>query len=57
MECVEDSIQIVFILIKSDWRFLFVGVVVAFGNNFQVVDNSLELKNNVKDKHLLINEM
>ena len=33
-----------------------VGAIVAFANNSRLVDNSQELKDNVRDKHFLIDK-
>ena len=35
---------------------LFVGAIVAFANNSRLVDNSQELKDNVRDKHFFIDK-
>jgi len=48
--------ELVFIVVEHDCRSLFVGDVVAFADNSQIIDNSLELIDNVRDKHLLIDK-
>jgi len=45
-----------FILVEHGCWSLFVGAVVAFVDNFRLVDNSWELIDNVKDKNLLIDK-
>ena len=53
-DCLEVLMEPVFIVVEHDCRSLFVGVVVAFVDNSRFVDNSWELIDNVRDKHLLI---
>jgi len=45
-----------FIVVERDCCSLFVEAVIAFADNFQLVDNSRELIDNVRDKHLLIDK-
>jgi len=54
MGCVESSMELIFIVVKCDCWSLFVGAIVAFVDNSRLVDNSGELIDNVRDKHLLI---
>jgi len=46
----------VFILVERSCGFFFVGTVVAFADNSQLVDNSRELTDNVRNKHFLIDK-
>ena len=56
MGCVENSMEPVFKIAECDYQFLFVGVVIVFANNSQLVDNSWGLIDNVRDKHLIIDK-
>ena len=42
----------VFILVEQGCWSLFVGVVVSLVDNSRLIDNSWELRDNVRDKHL-----
>ena len=42
----------VFILVEQGCWSLFVGVVVSLVDNSRLIDNSRELRDNVRDKHL-----
>ena len=42
----------VFILVEHGCWSLFVGVVVSLVDNSRLIDNSRELRDNVRDKHL-----
>ena len=46
----------IFILMGHDCRSLFVAVVIVFADNSWRVDNSRELIDNVRDKHVLIDK-
>ena len=46
--------KLVFILVECGCWSLFIGIVVAFVNNFRLIDNNQELIDNVRDKYSFI---
>ena len=46
----------IFIVVERDFQSLVVGAVIAFADNSRIVDNSQELIDNIRDKHLFIDK-
>jgi len=56
MGCVEGSMEPILIVFERDYWSLFVGAIIVFVDNSQLADNSWELTDNVRDKHLLVDK-